>query len=136
MKKKTHRYQKQEKTPAMAIFLGCGVCILSFFGIMLLSAILILATKNPLTYSDSFSPLAFAAAGALAGLIGRRFLGTGRLFLFCPALTLLLALLAGIFLSGGKIALSALLSELIFLGASYLFFYLARERSARKKHRH
>ncbi len=103
---------------------------------MLLSALLILITKNPLVYSDTFSPLAFLVAGALSGLIGRKCLGEGRLFLCCPPLVLLFALLAGIFLSGGKIAPSALLSEGIFLGATYLAFFLLKGRRAKRKHRH
>ena len=120
-----------------ALLLGSGTCILSFLAVMLLSAMLVLTTKKPLHYSDSLSPLAFALAGALAGLIGRKCLGIGRLFLLCPALVLLFALLLGLFLSGGKIALSALLSELIYLGAAYLTFYVARERhKSRKPRRH
>ncbi len=116
--------------------LGGVICIFSFLAVMLLAAMLILTTKNPLLYSDTFSPLAFALSGALAGLIGRKALGEGRLFLFCPPLVLLLALLAGLLLSGGKIALSALLSELIFLGGSYLAFFLAKGRGTKRRRRH
>lgn len=133
---KQNKHKSHAATPAGAILLGGVICIFSFLAVMLLAAMLILTTKNPLLYSDTFSPLAFALAGALAGLIGRKALGEGRLFLFCPPLVLLLALLAGLLLSGGRIALSALLSELIFLGAAYLAFFLAKGRGTKRKHRH
>ena len=97
---------------------------------------LILTSKNPIAGSDTFSPLAFAVAGGIAGLIGRKCLGIGKLFLFCPAFVLLLALLIGLFLTGGKIAPSALLSELIYLGSCYLAFYLAKEKSRSRRRRH
>ena len=121
----------------MTILLGSLACVLTFFGVMLLSAMLILTSKNPLVYTDTFSPLAFAVAGALSGLIGRKMLGIGNLFPVCPALVLLLSLLAGLFLSGGKIAPSALLSEMIYLGSACLFFYLSKNgrKKGMKRHR-
>ena len=132
MKKNIHSYQKRGKAPATAILIGCGACILSFFATLLLFSMLMLMTKNPLVYSDTFSPLSFAVAGAIAGWIGRRLLGIEGHFLFCPALVILIALLMGLLLTGGRIALSALLSELIYLGACYLTFYLAGKRRERK----
>ena len=133
---KQNKHAKQALSPAAKILLGGGICILSFLGVMLLFSMLILTTKNPLKNSDAFSPLAFAVAGIFAGWIGRKALGDGRIFLCCPPLLLLISLLLGLLLSGGKISLSAILSELIFLGASYLAFYLARKKSTRKKRRH
>ncbi len=130
---KHNKHPKHENSPAAKIFLGCGICILSFLGVMLLFSMLILTTKNPLANSDAFSPLAFAISGMVAGWIGRKTLGEGRLFLCCPPLVLLISLLLGLLLSGGKISLSALLSELIFLGATYLAFYLAKKKNPRKK---
>lgn len=129
----TPHKKKQTGSKAGQLLLGCGVCLLSFIGVMLLAAMLILTAKDPLKTADLFSPLAFAAAGLLGGLIGRRCDLGGRLFLFCPPLVMLTALFLGILLSGGRIPPAALLSQAIYLGASYLGFYLGR--AGRKRHR-
>lgn len=133
---KTKKHQKQMRSPAAELLVGMGICVLTFLAVMLLAAMMILTTKKPLANSNAFSPLVFAVAGLFSGWIGRKIFGKRRIFLFCPLLILLIALLIGLLLSGGRIALSALLSELIYLGASYLAFYIAKERSAKKNRRH
>jgi hypothetical protein len=131
---KTKR-KSMQKTPQKALALGFFLCLFSLLAVLFLSAMLILFTKDPLTNSDRFSPLAFAAAGALAGLVGRK-CAIGKPFLLCPALLMLVGLLLGLFLSGGHIAPSALLSEGIYLGAAYLFFYLGGVQRKKKRRYH
>ena len=129
-KKKT-----KQSTPMGSLLIGFSICLFSLLAILFLSSMLILFTKDPLGNSDRFSPLAFAAAGGFAGLIGRK-CTAGKSFLLCPPLLLLIALLLGLFLTGGHIAPSALLSEGIYLGAAYLSFYLCGTRRKKIKRHH
>ena len=117
------------------LLIGYAICLFSFLSVLLLFSILVFLTKDPLSNSDRFSPLIFAAAGALTGLIGKKLLSK-RLFLFCPALLMLTALLLGIFLSGGHIALSALLSEGIYLATAILSFSVVGAKRKRKRYHH
>ena len=126
--------KRRSATPAGAFLRGSAICIFSFLAVILLSAMLVSATKNPLADRDRYSPLIFALAGAMAGFLGQK-CGGGRLFLFCPPLFVLFGLLLGLFLSGGRISPSALLSETIYLGAAYLAFYLAKQKGTRKRKR-
>jgi hypothetical protein len=131
---KSKRKNKQS-TPMRSLLIGFFICLFSLLALLFLSAILILFTKDPLGNSDRFSPLAFAAAGGFAGLFGRKCIAN-KTFLLCPPLLLLIALLLGLFLSGGHIAPSALLSEGIYLGAAYLAFYLGGMQRKRKRRYH
>ena len=129
------KHPHTQNTPAKRLLIGYAICLFSFLSVLLLSSILVFLTKDPLSNSDRFSPLIFAAAGVLAGVIGKKLLPE-RLFLFCPALLMLTALLLGIFLSGGHIALSALLSEGIYLAAAILAFSVVGAKRKHKRHRH
>ena len=129
------KHGKRFTSPAGAILLGGGICTFSFLAVMLLSSMLILATKNPLANSDIYSPPAFALAGIVSGFLLRKCGGDGKILLFCPPLFILLGLLIGLFLSGGKISPSALLSQGIYLGAALLAFYLAKRKEGRRKRR-
>ena len=129
------KHGKRFTSPASMVLLGGGICIFSFLAVMLLSSMLILATKNPLANSDIYSPLAFALAGIVSGFLLRKCGGDGKILLFCPPLFILLGLLIGLFLSGGKISPSALLSQGIYLGASLLAFYLAKRKGTQKRKR-
>ena len=129
------KHGKRFTSPADAILLGGGICTFSFLAVMLLSSMLILATKNPLANSDIYSPPAFALAGIVSGFLLRKCGGDGKILLFCPPLFILLGLLIGLFLSGGKISPSALLSQGIYLGAALLAFYLAKRKEGRRKRR-
>lgn len=134
MNMKTKRATKKTKTAI--IFSGNAVCVLSFLAAILLLSIIAFLTKNPLSVSDTYSPLAFAFGGALAGKIGKKALGEGKTFLFCPPIFLLTVLLLGILLSGGKISLSALLSEAIYLASAYFMFFVSgRKRKTRRARR-
>ncbi len=130
------RHNRKNATKSGAILCGSSICILSFLAVMLLFSIVLCLTKDPLSSSDKFSPLAFATAGMLAGIIGRRVLSEGRIFLFCPPLLLLAVLLLGLLLSEGRISISALLSEGIYLGCCYFSFFVFAKRARRRGKRH
>ena len=132
---KSTNQKRRSTTPTAALLRGGGICIFSFLAVMLLSSMLILATKNPLANSDIYSPLSFALAGGIAGFLLRKCGGNGKIPLFCPPLFILLGLLIGLFLSGGKISPSALLSQGIYLGAAFLAFYLAKRKDGRRRRR-
>ena len=127
------KHKNTKSTPKKRILYGLLISVFSLLSILLLSSLLILLTRDPLSGSDRYSSLIFAAAGVLAGFLGRRLIGE-RIFLVCPALTVLIALLLGLFLSGGHIAPSALLSEGIYLASAALTFYAAATKKKKRHH--
>ena len=127
---------KSKKISTQGILLrGFGICTLSLFSVLILGSMLILMTKDPLGNSDRFSPLIFALCGGIAGLLGKK-CTQGKTFLLCPPLLMLTMLLIGLFLSGGRIAPSALLSEGIYLGAAYLLYYISGTHRKKPRRHH
>lgn len=132
MKAKKHG----QKSRTGSVLLGTGICLFSFLFTVLIFSLIARFTKDPLSFSSTYSPLAFAAGGLLAGWIGKRMLGQGRLFLFCPPIFLLTVLLIGLLLSGGRLSPSALLSEAILLACSYFAFFVFGRKPKARRRRH
>ena len=129
--------KKKEDSVLYMYFPALGISMITLFVFAFISSLIVYSTANPTNNLEIAALATLISAAIASGIIISRFKGDGGFVVagLSSFAVVLIMLIIGIIISGGKTAPSAFLNYGCYVGISMLSAYLGRKRGRARRRR-